>query len=409
MQKTRLRRYARMIARIGANVQPGQDAFIFASIEQPEFVALLTEELYKAGARKVHVRMDYQPLGKIHHKYCSLETLSAVEEMELAELQFMVDRLPCRIALASADPDGGKGIDVEKANKSGQARHPITYPYREKIDGKHQWCIAAVPGVKWAKKIFPGERAGRAVEKLWQAILDASRINEDPVAAWNEHHANLASRCEYLNTLDIETLEFKASNGTDLRVGMIPEAIFCGGGETTKDGVFFTPNVPTEECFITPMRGVAEGIVYSTKPYPCGGELIEQFSLRFENGKVVEVHADTPKNEENLIKMLDMDEGARYLGECALVPFSSPINQTGILFYNTLFDENACCHLAMGRGYADTIRNHHNMTREEINALGVNQSMIHSDFMIGTADMSVTAYCRDGKVVKIFENGDWAF
>ena len=407
MQKTRLRKYAKLIARMGTNVQPGQDVILNAGLDQPEFVAMVTEELYKAGARKVIVKLDYQPLTKLHYKYASLETLSTVENYEEAELQYMVDKMPCRLFLASGDPDGLKGVNIEKMSKSQQARFPITKGYREQIDGKHQWCIAAVPGAAWAKKMFPGERTSTAIEKLWEAILATSRVNDDPIAAWEAHNADLEKRCEYLNSLGIESLEYKASNGTDLRVGMIPEAIFCGGGETTDKGVFFNPNIPTEECFISPMKGVAEGMVYSSKPLSYQGQMIDNFWFKFENGAVVEAHAEV--GNEALQKMISMDEGAKYLGECALVPFDSPINNTGLLFYNTLFDENACCHFALGRGFNDTIRDCHSKTLEEIRALGVNESMIHVDFMIGTADLSVVAHCRDGKDVQIFKDGTWAF
>ena len=188
---------------------------------------------------------------------------------------------------------------------------------------------------------------------------------------------------------------------------MIPEARFCGGSETTIGGAVFNPNLPTEECFISPKRGEAEGIVYSSKPLSYNGELIENFSIRFEGGRAVEVHAE--KNEELLKKLIGMDEGAAYLGECALVPWESPINQTGLLFYNTLFDENACCHLALGMGFIDTIDGYQDRTLEQMLAMGVNDSMIHEDFMIGTPDLEITAHCRDGRSVRIFENGGWAF
>ena len=407
MQKTRLRRYAQLIARMGANVQKGQDVVLFAGLDQPDFVVMLTDELYKCGARKVHVRFNYQPLEKYHVRHQTVKTLSTVDEVAEAELKFMADKLPCRVHLVSNDPDGLKGMNTTKMTKGQIARYPIVKPYHDAIDGKHQWCIAAVPGIAWAKKVFPGERGSVAVEKLWEAILTTARVDDDPIAAWEKHNKDLQDRCAYLSSLGIETLEYKASNGTDLRVGMIEEAIFCGGIETTKGGVTFNPNIPTEECFISPKRGLAEGVVYSSKPLSYQGQLIENFCFKFEEGRVVEAHAE--KNDELLQKMITMDEGAAYLGECALVPFSSPINQTGILFYNTLFDENACCHLALGRGFGDTIRDYHNKTHEEIKALGVNESMIHVDFMIGTADLSIVAHCRDGKSVQIFKDGEWAF
>jgi len=407
MQKTRLRKYAQLIARMGVNVQKGQDVILNAGLDQPEFVAMVTDELYKCGARKVHVEFSYQPLTKIHVRHRSVKALSTVETFEEEKMKYVAEHLCARLFLSSSDPDGLKGVNIEKMMKGQQATFPIMRAYRDQMDGRHQWCIAAVPGEAWAKKVFPGERASRAIEKLWEAILHTARVDDDPIAAWEAHNKDLADRCAYLNSLGIETLEYKASNGTDFTVGMIPEAIFCGGGETTDKGVFFNPNIPTEECFISPKKGVAEGIVYSSLPLSYQGQLIEDFYFRFEGGKVVEAHAE--KNDELLQKMINMDEGARYLGECALVPFDSPINQTGVIFYNTLFDENAVCHLALGRGFSDTISDCHNRTKEEIDALGVNNSMIHQDFMIGTADLSIIAHCRDGKSVQIFENGTWAF
>lgn len=407
MQKTRLRKYARLIARMGVNVQKGQDVMLSAGLDQPEFVAMVVDELYKSGARKVFVDFSYQPLDKIHVRHRSVKALSTVESFEEEKMKYTAEKRCARLFLSSDDPDGLKGLNIEKMMKGQQARFPIVKVYRDQMDGKHQWCIAAVPGTTWAKKVFPGERASRAVEKLWEAILTTSRVDEDPVAAWEAHNRDLYERCAYLNSLNIDTLEYRAGNGTNLTVGMIPEAVFCGGGETTDQGVFFNPNIPTEECFISPKKGVAEGIVYSSLPLSYQGQLIKDFYFRFEGGRVVEAHAE--ENDELLQKMIDMDEGARYLGECALVPFNSPINQTGLLFYNTLFDENAVCHLALGRGFADTISNCHERTKEEIDALGVNNSMIHQDFMIGTSDLSIIAHCRDGKIVQIFKDGVWAF
>jgi aminopeptidase len=296
---------------------------------------------------------------------------------------------------------------MEKMAKARQMSYPIIKPYADAREGKQQWCIAAVPGAAWAKKVFPGLPKGKAMEKLWEAILNASRMNGDPIKAWEQHNADLKARCDYLNGLGIRSLHYTADNGTDLTVGMIPEAIFCGGGEVSKQGIFFNPNIPTEECFISPMKGQAEGIVYSTKPLSYQGQLIDNFFIRFENGKAVESGAE--KGAELLNTMLSMDEGAAYLGECALVPQKSPICESGLLFYNTLFDENAACHLAMGMGFADTIRDHHNKTLEECRALGINDSMIHEDFMIGCDSMNIDAICADGSVVPVFRNGNWAF
>ncbi len=407
MKKTVLRQYAKLIATTGVNVQKGQEVRIFAELDQPEFVKMVVEECYRAGAKVVTVEWGYQPLAKIHTRWRSVKTMSTVEKWELERLQHYVDVIPCRIYLMSEDPDGMKGINQEKIAKARAAKYKITKPYLDKLENKEQWCIAAVPGAAWAKKLFPKLSKAQAIEALWKAILAASRVNDDPVEAWRKHNEDLAKRCEYLNALGIETLEYHSANGTNFRVGMIPEAEFKGGGENSLQGFFFNPNIPTEEVFISPMRGQAEGIVYSTKPLSYQGELIENFSVRFAGGKAVEVHAE--KNEELLRQMISMDEGAAYLGECALVPYDSPIQNSGLLFYNTLFDENAACHLALGRGFMDTIRGFENRTLEECRALGVNDSMIHEDFMIGSADMNIDAHTRDGRTVPIFRNGNWAF
>ena len=407
MKKSVLRAYARLIAVSGVNVQKGQEVVIQCELDQPEFVKTLVEECYRAGAKKVIVDWDYQPLQKLHYRHRTLTTLGRIEEWEKARFQHYVDELPCRIYLVSEDPDGLKGINQEKMAKAQMKRFPVIKPYRDAMENKYQWCIAAVPGAAWAKKVFPGLPKGKAIEKLWEAILKTSRVDDDPVAAWEAHNKDLHDRCAYLNSLGIDKLVYKGDNGTDLTVGMIEDAVFKGGGDTTLSGVFFNPNIPTEECFISPMRGVAEGIVYATKPLSYQGQLIENFSVRFENGKAVEVHAE--KNEELLKKMIAMDEGAAYLGECALVPVDSPISESGLLFYETLFDENAACHLALGMGFADTIRDFEKYTLEECRAKGVHDSMIHEDFMIGYEGLDIDAVTRDGKTVPIFRKGKWAF
>ncbi len=407
MKKTVLRQYANLIVRCGANVQKGQVVNIFAGLDQPEFVQMVVEEAYKAKAAEVTVQWSYQPLSKLHYRYRTVKSLGTVKEWEKARQEYYCDVVPVRIMLASEDPDGMKGVNMEKVTKARRMSYPILKPYFDRRENKEQWCIAAVPGVAWAKKVFPGMRASAAVEKLWEAILFTSRVTADPIEAWKQHNADLTARCNYLNSLNIRSLHYTADNGTDFTVGMIPEGQFCGGGETSLQNIFFNPNIPTEECFISPMRGKAEGIVYATKPLSYRGQLIENFSIRFENGKAVEVHAE--KGEELLKNMIETDEGAAYLGECALVPQSSPIAQSGLLFYNTLFDENAACHLALGMGFADTIKDFHNKTLDECRALGVNDSMIHEDFMIGCDTMNIDATCADGSIVPIFRAGNWAF
>ncbi len=329
-------------------------------------------------------------------------------DIEKAEWQSKVDNLSCLIWLDSDDPDGLSGTDNEKIAKASMARYPILKPYIDQVENKEQWCIAAVPGKEWAKKVFPGVSDKKAVDMLWDAILYTSRVDGNPIEAWKEHNENLASRCKFLNDCKFEKLEYKSANGTDFTVGLNPRGKFSGGGEYTigKKRVYFNPNIPSEEVFTSPVRGIAEGKVVATKPLSYQGKLIENFWMRFEKGKVVEVHAE--KNQDVLEKMISMDEGASYLGECALIAYDSPINNTGILFYNTLFDENASCHLALGRGFNDCIEGYENLTNEECKALGVNESMIHVDFMIGSADMSIVGVTKDGKRVQIFKDGNWA-
>ena len=407
MKQKSLRNYARLIARVGVNIQKGQDVILYCDLDQPGFVELLVDECYKAGAKKVKVEFDYQPLEKLHVRHQSVTTLAKVEEWEKARLQHYVDTLPCRIYLESQDPDGLKGINQKKLSKAEQKSYPIYKHYWDQMEDNYQWCIAAVPGAAWAKKVFPGLSRGKAVEKLWEAILYTSRVTEDPIAEWEAHNRNLEERCAYLNDLGIAELHYRGDNGTDLMVGMIPEAKFIGGCDVTRKGIRFDSNIPTEECYISPMRGKAEGIGYATKPLSYEGELIEDFWIRFENGKAVEVKAG--KNQALLEQMISMDEGAAYLGECAFVPVDSPIARSGMLFYNTLFDENAACHLARGRGFADTIRDFETKTLDECRALGINESMEHNDFMIGYEGLDVDAVTRDGRVVPIFRRGKWAF
>ena len=317
------------------------------------------------------MEFSHQPLYKLNVRHQTVDKLAKVEKWEKARLRHYVNTLPCTISLVSDDPDGLKGINQKKMAEADRKSWPIVKPYYDAMENKNQWCIAAVPGAAWAKKVFPGLPKGRAIEKLWEAILFTSRVTDDPIAAWEAHNKDLHDRCAYLNSLGIAELHYRGDNGTDLTVGMIPEGSFLGGQETTISGLPFDANIPSEECYTSPMRGKAEGIVYATKPLSYNGELIEDFSVRFENGKAVEVKAG--KNQALLEQMISMDEGAAYLGECALVPVNSPIYESGILFYETLFDENAACHLALGMGFTNTIRGFENKTLKECREMGINE------------------------------------
>ena len=406
MKKSLIRNYAKLIARVGGNVQKGQEVFITAELESRDFILILAEECYRAGASNVFVDWKCQKFDKLAAKFESVRALSSVESWEESRLSYQAETLPVTIKILSADPDGMKGTDREKLTLASMARAAITKPYADKMANRHPWCVAAVPSVGWAKKVFPEERAGAAVEKLWELILKTSRADgKDPLTDWMWHNRDLKEKCDVLNAHRFVSLEYKSANGTDFKVGLIRNARFISGKKCTADGRYFNPNIPTEECFTTPKRGDAEGIVYAVRPLSFGGELIEDFWIRFEGGRAVA--AGAKKNEALLKSILSMDEGAAYLGECALVPYDSPINKTGVLFYNTLFDENACCHLALGRGYSNTIENFASLSKSDFTAMGVNDSDIHVDFMIGAEDLDITGVTEEGVRVPVFRKGNW--
>lgn len=408
MYQAQIKNYAKLIARVGLNVQEGQTVFIAAALDQPDFVTLVTEECYKAGASEVYVEWSHQPIERLNAEYRSLDSLSEMKPWVKAKWQFKAENYACRLWLESEDPDGMRGADQEKLSKARQAMYPQVKPFRVALENRHQWCIAAVPGAAWAKKVFPELSQEKALEEMWKLILHTSRADgADPVADWHAHNADLDARCAYLNGLGLQYLEYKSANGTDFTVELNEDGIFAGGKEKTLQGRIFNPNIPTEEVFTTPKAGRAEGIVYSTKPLSYMGELIENFSLRFVGGKVTEVKAE--KGEALLKHMVSMDEGAARLGECALIPYDSPISESGVLFYNTLFDENASCHFALGHGFNECLKGFENLTDEECKARGVNDSMIHVDFMIGSKDMSIVGVTKSGERVQIFKNGTWAF
>ncbi|HIS45667.1 MAG TPA: aminopeptidase [Candidatus Scatomorpha merdigallinarum] len=409
MDTEQLRRYARLIAVTGGGIMPGQSVVLRAGLDQPEFVLMLAEECYRAGAAEVEVEWEYQPLAKLDNRWQSVDTLGTVKPWQEQKLRCRADSLPVMLYLESADPDGLAGIDQQKRAEAMRRRYAVTKPISDAMENRYQWCIAAVPGAGWARKVFPGLPDGEAVERLWEAILSCSRaLDGDPAENWAQHNAFLTDRCRRLNSMGLVKLEYRSANGTDLTVGLIPEARFLGGAETNPvNGAVYNPNIPSEEVYITPRAGEAEGIVYATRPLAYRGQLIEDFWIRFEGGRAVDCGAG--RNEEALRALIAMDEGSCMLGECALVPYESPIRNSGIMFYNTLFDENAACHLALGRGYTSNIENYGSYTLDELRAMGVNDSMVHEDFMIGSADLAVTGIRATGERVPIFTDGGWAF
>lgn len=409
MKEELLVSYAQLIATSGANVQKGQYVLIYASVEQEHFASLVAKECYALGAKRVLVRWTSELKTRVDYECADVDELCTLLPQEEAEYKFMVDNLPVRILLEDEDPDALKGIDSSKFGKVMQSRILAMKPYREKIENRHQWVIAGVPSIKWAKKVFPDAKSDKqAVELLWKAIIKTARAERcKGINNWKKHDRNLKKRCKFLNSLKLANLHYTSKNGTDLTVGLIPGVIFLGGGEKTIDGIYFQPNIPSEEVFTSPMKGKAEGIVYASKPLVYQGHLIKDFYFKFHEGKVVEVKAKT--GQEVLENILKIDDGASYLGECAFVPFDSPINNTNLLFYSTLYDENAACHLAIGKGFTNLYPKFEKYTEEQLHSFGINESGSHVDFMIGTEDLNVVGTTIDGKKVEIFKNGNWAF
>ncbi|MBQ4304902.1 MAG: aminopeptidase [Lachnospiraceae bacterium] len=403
-----LKRYAELIVRLGANVQKGHKVIIRIAVDQYEFAHMLVEECYKAGASRVTVDWDDAAKSRLDYSYADEEVLGTLLPWEFAKLEQMEKDLPCMIRILSDDPGAMEGIDSKKLAAVMQRRAAASKPYNDRMMGKYHWVAAAVPSKGWAKKCFPDDTEEEAFSKLWDAILTTTRMNgpEDPLEAWNRHLGALKARTEWLNAQNFTSLVYKADNGTDFRVELIPGGLWVSAVQMSSlTGAEYLPNMPTEEIFTTPFAGKAEGTLVSSKPLSWNGGIIDNFSITFEKGRAVSCHAQ--KGQDLLEFMLGMDEGAARLGEVALVPFESPINECGFLFYNTLFDENAVCHVAVGRGFPEVLEDGENISPEERTERGINDSMIHVDFMVGTRDLMIKGVRADGSETVIFENGTW--
>ena len=409
ISKEILQKYAELIVRTGVNVQSGQVVQLTISVEQHDFAALVIEECYKAGAKKVNVDWTFDTLSRLNYLNASQDTLSTVLPWEEAKMKQMVEDLPCRIYVVSEDPDAMNGVNPQKLSAVTQSRSSVFKPYRNAIDGKHQWVIAAYPSVKWAKKCFPEADDETAVAKLWEAILNTVRVHEDndPVADWKAYTDFIEKKAQWLNAQGFSSLHYSSKNGTDFTVDLIPEAKWEGAGATNSvNGAFYIPNMPTEEIFTSPMAGRCEGTLVAVKPLSWNSQLIEDFSITFHDGRAVSCRA--AKGQELLENMIKMDDGASMLGEVALVPKESPVNQCGFLFYETLFDENACCHCALGMGFKEVLPDGDDLTPAQAQEKGINDSIIHVDFMVGADDLSIDGIRPDGSATPIFRNGTWA-
>ena len=404
-----LQSYARLIVGSGANVQPGQVVLLNIAVDQAEFAAMLTEECYRAGAKRVDLEWQCDEVSRLHFEYAAQETLCEVREWEEAKARQMTVDYPCCIIVESEDPDAMAGISPDKLSAVEQSRAKVLKPYDDAIDGMHQWCIAAIPSEKWAKKCFPGDTTERAMEKLWDAVLKTMRIDgvNDPVAAWKAHTDCISEKAAWLNAQGFCQLRYHSANGTDFHVELIPDAHWEGAADVnSRNGASYIPNMPTEEIFTTPLAGSCGGTLVATRPLSWNGQLIENFSITFEDGRAVSCKAE--KGQALLEKMLRMDECANMLGEVALVPKESAVNACGFLFYSTLFDENACCHVALGAGYKEVLPDGNELTVAQAKERGINDSMIHVDFMVGSDDLAIDGVRPDGSSAPIFRSGTWA-
>ena len=406
-----LKKYADFIVRVGVNPQPGQTLIIRCSLEAAPLARLCVRSAFEAGARDVQVDWNDNAVSRSRMELGSEEALTDFKPYQLrryldyAESEGSV----CVLHLIADDPEVYAGLDSAKISRVNAANRKFMAPWREyTMNDRVQWSIAAMPSAPWAKKMFPDLDTDAAIEKLWQLIFDVCRVTGgDPVGEWKAHLDRLMTLRDKMNAFDLESVHFKSSNGTDLTVGLADDATWEGASSKTEDGIEFIANVPTEEVFCAPHRERTNGIVYGTKPYAYNGQLIEGWHVTFKDGVVVEHGAE--KNADLLAELLSTDENSNRIGEIALVPASSPINRSGVLFYNTLFDENAACHIAFGAGYPTNIRGGSAMTRDDLMKKGLNNSAIHEDVMIGAADTHVTGITKRGEEVTIFENGEWAF
>ncbi len=412
MDQNLMKKYAEFVVRMGTNVQPGQTLIIQSPLEAAFFARACAKAAFEAGAADVVVKYSDDKLSRIRYEMGEEAALCDVKpHLERSYLDYVESEGgACVLNIHADDPNVFAGIDAGKLNRVNLARRTALANWREyTMNDRIQWCVAAIPAPAWAKTVFPGLGEEEAVEKLWQVIFEVCRVDAqtDPVKNWEHHVAVMNAHADRLNQLKLRSIHMTSKNGTDLTVGLAEDHIWESAGGVSEKGVPFMPNIPTEEVFTAPHCMHVDGVVKGTRPYVYNGQLIEGFSVTFKDGLVVAHSAE--KNEALLGELLDSDAGARRIGEIALVPASSPIKKSGVLFYNTLFDENAACHIAFGAGYPGTVKGGNAMNTQQLLEKGVNDSAIHEDVMVGSEDMTITGLTQDGETVAIFENGEWAF
>ncbi len=403
------KKYAELIIKEALAVQKRENPIIWinANTENLPFARELTKMAYECGAAEVKVNINDEVLSRLNMEGMSEERLAHFGQYRLDERMDYIKDGVAFISITGSDPDLFKGIDPKRLQIRNRASSKVMKPaMKYTMNDINSWTVVGYPTKAWAKNVFPDLDEDEAFERLKTEIFKTVRLDhEDPVAAWEEHLDKLAKRGEVLNNLQLKELHYKTDRGTDFRIGLPENHIWVGAESKDDRGYRFLPNLPTEEIFTAPDNRVAEGIVYATKPLNLSGSLVENFWIRFEGGKAVEVGAK--KGEDQLKELISRDEGACRLGEVALVSVKSPINTSGLIFYNTLFDENASCHLALGAAYPTCVEGGVDMDDQELKAHGINDSQIHDDFMIGDETLSIVGIDKDGKEHQIFKNGDF--
>ncbi len=402
----KLAEYAELTVRVGVNIQPGQELLIATTTDAAAFTRLITAKAYEAGAKQVHVAFSDPVVSRTHYELAPEEAFREFPEWIVSQRDAIIDNQGAFLWIDAEDPDLLNGIPANRLSDAQKSSGKALERYRQAVGSdKIAWSIVAVPSEKWAKKVFPAEPD--QVAALWKAIFQTVRIGEgDAVSLWQEHIAQLESRAALLNERRYQKLHYRAP-GTDLTIELPPAHIWMSGASQTPQGVPFIANMPTEEVYTVPSQMGVEGVVRNTKPLIYQGNRIDDFTLRFEKGRIVEATAGT--GQELLNELISADEGAAYLGEVALVPDKSPISLSGILFYNTLFDENASNHLAIGDSYPTCLEGGKELEREQLKDHGLNTSIVHEDFMIGSKDMDIDGIKPEGQTEAIFRNGNWAF
>ncbi|WP_100488733.1 aminopeptidase [Sporolactobacillus pectinivorans] len=404
-----LKKFARLAVRTGVNLQKGQGLVISAPIEASHFAHLIAEEAYKAGARNVEMDWEDDAISLLRLQHAPLEALKHIPAWKFYARNTAVRDDYAVLSVYGPNPDLLEKMDGIRVAAYMKSTGKETAPFREYLmNDRIQWSIVAYPTVAWSKKMFPDKPVAEAQELLMKEVLRISRVagNEDPVAVWEEHNKRLHAARDFLNTQKFRQLIYH-SEGTDLAISLPEGHIWGGGSGTSEAGIDFNANIPTEEVFTLPDKRGVNGTVSSTMPLNSNGQIIDRFSLTFKDGEIVDFRAE--KGEEALKHLLATDEGSRRLGEVALVPHHSPVSESGMVFYNTLFDENASCHLALGKAYPICIEGGNVMNEKQLDRAGVNDSIVHEDFMVGSAELDIDGVKADGTQIPVFRHGDWAF